>query len=611
MTAALSQSVRPSSPLALGTGSPLARAGQNLFSSSQGKLSRPPSAGSSTKTPYALKAEKVVLNEAGVSLETLRNEVLSLEAKLKDTLRPRLREATSAATSARSRVVELNKALEALAEARRQAAEQLGTLTKRQLSEIRQLLRSPPEAVKRTLAAVWLILNSGRFRGKPASAVRFDDNADWPRCQRMLADEGFVASILSFDPACLDEVPTIPQHVASVYLGLGSVQPETKSPSSIVLGRSSLRRSSTGVPKQPLDPASVTRASEPCGSLLRWVQELVIEHVERTKVQAQLVVAERDLKTAEASEGEAECDVAETEASLSNAKRTLAEREEQLLYLQREKAAAEKAARDVQKLEGMMAVCEKNKTEKKSKSQPKKEEKKMEAVELEVNGTLASVEQKLAQLGIPFASGAAAVLEGDASQVLIMPKIAEILKEHKGKLKIQLEGHRETNEPEGLDVERSLAVYQWLVEVAGCAPGLLRLKGQAAKAGLGRCTVPVPIQELIPRKGPLPAEQQELMSCPRGLYFAQGSCQLLPETQAIVAEMAKCIDEDEYTVRIEGHIDKDEPPTLAKERAEAVKAEMVKLGVSRMYLKLETCKSFHPMSRRHMAANRRVEVHLA
>ena len=77
---------------------------------------------------------------------------------------------------------------------------QVGGLSKRQLSEIRRLLRwvlnvcdalrfaqhppffvsfrfvsrSPPEPVKRTLAACWLLLHCQRFKDKP-SAVRFDE----------------------------------------------------------------------------------------------------------------------------------------------------------------------------------------------------------------------------------------------------------------------------------------------------------------------------------------------------------------------------------------------------------------------------------------------------
>ena len=35
--------------------------------------------------------------------------------------------------------------------------------------------RSPPEPVKRVLAACWLLLHCQRFKDKPSSAVRFDE----------------------------------------------------------------------------------------------------------------------------------------------------------------------------------------------------------------------------------------------------------------------------------------------------------------------------------------------------------------------------------------------------------------------------------------------------
>ncbi|CAE8689159.1 unnamed protein product, partial [Polarella glacialis] len=214
----------------------------------------------------------------------------------------------------------------------------------------------------------------------------------------------------------------------------------------------------------------------------------------------------------------AEADVAEAEASLSSAQKALAEREESLAKLSAQKATAEQAAQNLRKLEGLGSVAP---------TRPRRQEPLKAAaaaaveVELEVSGTLAAVEQKLARLGVPFDVGSSTLLEGNAAQALALPRIADVLKEHRGKLKLQLEGHRDESEPQGLDLERSLAVYQWLVEIAGCSPGMLRLKGRAARAGNGRFAVPVPIQELVLRKGPLPPEQQQLGSCPFGIYFSE------------------------------------------------------------------------------------------
>eukprot|EP00913_Durusdinium_trenchii_P022252 g20906.t1 len=124
-----------------------------------------------------------------------------------------MRRCNEEATGRRQRCGDLQEAIEHLGEARAKAAEEVGGLSKRQLSEIRRLLRSPPEPVKRTLAACWLLLHCQRFKDKP-SAVRFDEKTDWPRCQRMLVDEGFIASVLSFDSKQLDEVPSVPACVA-------------------------------------------------------------------------------------------------------------------------------------------------------------------------------------------------------------------------------------------------------------------------------------------------------------------------------------------------------------------------------------------------------------
>ncbi|CAE8587237.1 unnamed protein product, partial [Polarella glacialis] len=208
MTAEQRSVSRPTSG-ASARGSPLAAAGRSLFAC-------PPSPGSFAAKPRQslLFTERAVLTEAAGSSEALRSPAAALEAQLRDELRPRLREASKAAAAPRRRAEELTDALEALAAARCLATEQVGQLAKRQLSEIRQMMRSPPDAVKRTLAAAWLLLNCERFRSsKAASAIRFDETADWPRCQRMLADEGFVNVVLSFDPRRLDDAPFVPLHV--------------------------------------------------------------------------------------------------------------------------------------------------------------------------------------------------------------------------------------------------------------------------------------------------------------------------------------------------------------------------------------------------------------
>ncbi|CAE7598308.1 Ift122 [Symbiodinium natans] len=243
-------------------------------------------------------------------LPSLRSGRLTARQRLSrdlEDLRPKLE-------SAKARAQELSKVAAAkraeladLALRRTEAAEQLGSLSRRQLSEIRQLCRSPPDNVKRTLAAVWLFLNASRFQGKSPTSF-FDDRKDWVRCQKMLADDSFIGRILNYDTAVLTSVPHVMSHVAGTYLGISedrrpsgsddssSTRPENPPPESAVGGRmasrATLRRTLTkelqlrellaskGAPLPPLDLPTVARASEPCGRLLLWMTR-VLEEVGR------------------------------------------------------------------------------------------------------------------------------------------------------------------------------------------------------------------------------------------------------------------------------------------------------------------------------------------
>lgn len=548
----------------------------------------------------ALQKEGQTLREGEQNTQVLREKLKGLEKELTEVLQPRMRRCNEEATGRRQRSGDLQEAIEHLGEARAKAAEEVGGLSKRQLSEIRRLLRSPPEPVKRTLAACWLLLHCQRFKDKP-SAVRFDEKTDWPRCQRMLVDEGFIASVLSFDSKQLDEVPSVPACVAQ-SLGIADAGAPKVRPA--------LRRSATVPvkPQPPLDIAAVLRASEPCGPLLHWVQALIVEHTERIKLQAELTEAVAARTKAESSEAEAEADLAEAEALLGRLREALASQEAALEQLAAEKMAAEKALRDIRRLDSIAVPTKAPKVSESPKASPEKKAEKIPIpIELEVSGTLAAVEQKLAQCGVPFKRADAQVLEGDPQQALILPRIAEILKDHRGKLKLLLKGHQAEGEEPGTDLERSLAVYQWLVEVAGCAPGLLRLKGCGSTAGLGQLVVPVPIQELVIRSGPKPAEM-EGMNFPSGLYFAKDSTSLLPEIEVLLPPLGKAL--EEHAVRLEGHVDRDENPDLAGRRAVRVRELLMELGVPRTQMRPQSCKALHPLSRTQLAVNRRVELHI-
>lgn len=256
--------------------------------------------------------------------------------------------------------------LEVLSQNRQEATEQLGSITKRQLAEIKQLIRSPPDLIRRTLVAAFMLLHSERFRGR--TTIQFDEQKDWPRCQRMLADEGFIGLILNFDPSVLSEVPHVPRHVASHFFGLGGGlggHSGEDSPYSRVASKekdtSPIRRSPTAVfrrsstmaaPKPPLDEQTVAHASAPCGALVRWMLELVQEYIQREKLEKDLAGVQSSLVEAEATAAQLEGDVAVEEAALCRARDSAAEQERQIAALKEKRHAANRAAQDLKKIGG-------------------------------------------------------------------------------------------------------------------------------------------------------------------------------------------------------------------------------------------------------------------
>ncbi|CAE7861053.1 omp16, partial [Symbiodinium microadriaticum] len=241
--------------------------------------------------------------------------------------------------------------LATLAKRRTEAAEQLGSLSRRQLSEIRQLCRSPPDSVKRTLAAVWLFLNASRFQGKSPASF-FDDRKDWSKCQRMLADDAFIGRILNYDTTILTSVPHVMSHVAGTYLGISadrrpsdssdsssgtrpeatSQEPEASDGAAFggrMASRATLRRTLTkelqikermaskGVPLPPLDLPTVARASEPCGRLLLWMTRVLEEVGLRAELESALRSCESELDLVERQRASFEMEVANAERALA------------------------------------------------------------------------------------------------------------------------------------------------------------------------------------------------------------------------------------------------------------------------------------------------------
>lgn len=577
-------------------------------------------------------------------------------------LRPGLNRIKAEVSELSEAAVEKRQAVEALAAQRQAAAEQLGSMNRRQLSEIRQLCRSPPENVKRTLAAAWLLLNAGKFRGKPASSVQFEDGKDWSKCQKMLGDDSFISRILEFDTAGLIGLPQVMSHVAVTYLGqtvkapgqgpgqqqlLDCSRPTTASeqapgepPVQVdqpvtpvkfqMASRASFRRTSTvaalkakSLPPVPLELAAVTRASEPCGRLLLWMQRLLFEVVERARLESELALLEAKLHAAEQKLAQEEMATAKAEAALG----ALATPRQVVAPLPERPATPRWSSIPVAAVQQphsprkpLMSALLAPLAKAPSKPPDMPEEKPPVPIELDVTGQLSSLQVQLIKLRTSFGKGQAELTRSGAGEgsdgVTNLPRLVELLREYRdGRLKLLLEGHRAHGERDGTDLERAQAVMQWLVD-EGVSPGLLRSTGAGTQfndgAG-GRHVVPVALRELVPLYGPITPEAAAARA-PVGLYFEARSAQPGVEAVAILQAMASWLKAEKALgeVLIEGHCDRFEAQAtqLSQQRAKAALDLLVREGVCPKLLQATGLGSRHPLSLQNRASNRRVEVHL-
>lgn len=584
------------------------------------------------------------MSETEDALAKLRANAARIDEQLKDLL-PQLSVAQKEVAELVPKWQSLQSELAGLSAARIAASEQLGQITKRQLSEIKQMTRSPPDSIRRTLVAAWVLLHSERFKGR--TSVPFDEAKDWQRCQKMLADDGFIARILNFDASVFDSVPHVPRHVASHFFGISvtgkgvrvpnapasssttETPPDSNAPqqggspeSDVTPPQLELQRRHTEPARRnasrldpkvaPLELDAVTRASAPCGALFQWMLELVRESVERYRIKEELLAVEPPLQDAEGRSNQLEMDVAGAEEALARARNSIEELERCLAQLRREQQDAEAAVRNIKKLETLQTGILKSSPAPRAPRPRPKEEKVPQEVVVETSGSMAHIEHELAQLRVRFGKGAARVLAGDADQALVLPKIADIVRSHKGGLKVLLEGHRDDDEGQGVDVERALSVMEWLLDGALCPAAGLRVKGHGSSRGEGRCVVPVPIDELVVTSGPLSAELAALPGAPKpGIFFDASASAITAETKSILEKISVWLrGEDDTPVRIEGHTDPGELADLARKRADAVCQALVSLGVAASQLRTQSCAGRHPTSRLHEAMNRRVEIHL-
>eukprot|EP00929_Paragymnodinium_shiwhaense_P007195 TRINITY_DN11112_c1_g1_i2.p1 TRINITY_DN11112_c1_g1~~TRINITY_DN11112_c1_g1_i2.p1 ORF type:complete len:806 (-),score=197.38 TRINITY_DN11112_c1_g1_i2:53-2470(-) len=249
-----------------------------------------------------------------------------------EALHRQLDEAREFLEAVQARRARLHDALADMRGASEGATQGLRGLAGRPLAEIKRLLRSPPEPVRRTLAATWLFLNCSRYREQ--KAVRFDEVKDWQRCQRMISMHGFVSRVLDFEPEELVAVPHVmtylrnrffkqqngdggdaapsprrrPASVAAVTLvdrsaALAMPQPVRasstighRSPTSL-LTYGDLVAAQSAPP--PLDLPSVERASLPCGALVKWMLALLQEQELRPGLLVELHAVDLDLARAQ------------------------------------------------------------------------------------------------------------------------------------------------------------------------------------------------------------------------------------------------------------------------------------------------------------------------
>lgn len=156
----------------------------------------------------------------------------------------------------------------------------VGELTNKDMEEIRQL-KNPPVVVRRTLEAVYLLMNAARAPARPQPP-------DWARVQRMLSDANFLSKMLNYDSAILQSSPVLTGYVASEYFG-GSSGAEVGRRNSTGSLRPELRRSrTTGFNRrgsvldeaEPLTFSRVFRASKAAAALFRWSALVIVQALE-------------------------------------------------------------------------------------------------------------------------------------------------------------------------------------------------------------------------------------------------------------------------------------------------------------------------------------------
>lgn len=207
--------------------------------------------------------------------------------------------------------------LQALRAGSEAAAAALAQLGNRQLAEIKRLARSPPDSVRRTLSATWVLLHCDRYTGK--TALDFDEAKDWARVQKMLCDDGFISQVLGFTVDRLDETPHAQRYLRALFWPCGDQTPLSPGPATARSAHRAAKGSAgsrgpsrprghssafdrgaqrPAVLKPLLSVEAVGRASKPCGTLCNWILALLTEQQSHSRLLLALQGAKAEVEGA-------------------------------------------------------------------------------------------------------------------------------------------------------------------------------------------------------------------------------------------------------------------------------------------------------------------------
>eukprot|EP00929_Paragymnodinium_shiwhaense_P040188 TRINITY_DN20995_c0_g2_i1.p1 TRINITY_DN20995_c0_g2~~TRINITY_DN20995_c0_g2_i1.p1 ORF type:complete len:872 (+),score=224.72 TRINITY_DN20995_c0_g2_i1:189-2804(+) len=536
------------------------------------------------------------------------------------------------------------------------ALQEVSKVTRWQLAEIKQM-KNPPQSVRQALEAVWLCLRCEKIEAKGGPLPSSERGASlaklWKPCLQMIVDDNFITRIMEFDPKRLEKTPL----VANYLLGLVTGKPDetgkqlaqpVKPPAEPPTTRPSLRQSqsvrrltmrgshaaSRSSLALALDPAAadeqqdveklrhltiddVARAHGPSAALLRWMLAVLSQYRLGSRPAAAVLAGPPvDVAAQPSCVSPPETPSPRPAAPLMpvappayvlktrwtdavDSRPKLAEqgssgRKEQLEKLERSFSGGKASLPPVQAPRGLFG----------SQSQD---------VELRLHDLCAEA-KAFSELSVPFEKGSADVIHENAEQLAVLKKLAQLLRRPRSgndwSPKIQLEATRSRKEPEGLEAERAVAVYRWLVDAENVEPGSLRLVARVG-AGPDRAEANVGVR-LLPELEVLSGPQQTELSgtLPPGLFFEFSQAILTSATMAIVEEIARWMQAEEnsaVSITIEGHADQIERD-VSQARAHAVRDLLAFRGICSTRMKTQPCKAWHPASRADMSLNRRVQV---